>query len=596
MEGGHPVQRAAPALAAVLSIAAIHWLSRPELLVGHRRVIVLCLLVGAALILVGLPGIGCAVLLQNRSTSALLLGAVVVGSGLAGWLLFWAALAGYEPIASELIVAGFAAVLAVCPMDRRTAMSLAMPMLVTSLVGVGYIAIAGNQGALDRGNNMVAYRYWVVLDNELPEIFAVKLLDDRASLRPYIVGDWQASDRPPLQTGMMLTGYPFAARANRALIGLLLAVAVNLTWIVGLWSLLRAVGVADRLTGAVVFAVALAGTVFVNTVYAWPKLLAGSLVLVAAAAVLDRSAHPCVRVGLAGAAAALALLSHGAAAFGLAAVLPVLWTQRRGLKWRHVAAGAGVAAAVYAPWIGFQHFYAPPGDRLVKWHLAGTDIDRPDPGSPLRSIVGAYREAGPGRVVAYRLSNARLLLGDPTPWLAHMGHWTPGWDASGLGRIREFLLTSLAPAPGVLLLGLPLMLFRRVRRASWWAPVTILAGFSALAYAALEWGGRWQATAWLHTGPYSLLLLWCVVGALAAGEFSRRLLIALTVGQAVLFVGIWVHGVTLQSAYTSANPGHTDHLLDFLAGVAFAILAVTLSSRFNGRLIVGWVVRHGIWR
>src|SRR5262249_36772190 len=130
----------------------------------------------------------------------------------AGWMLFWAALAGWGLAGSVTVGFLSALVLAIRPVGRTAARRLATPLLVTTLLGVGYVAIAGDHGGLERGNNMVAYRYWVVIDNQLPEIFAVKLLDDRASLRPYIVGDWQASDRPPLETGMMLLGYPAAPR------------------------------------------------------------------------------------------------------------------------------------------------------------------------------------------------------------------------------------------------------------------------------------------------------------------------------------------------------------------------------------------------
>src|SRR5262249_10655894 len=146
--------------------------------------------------------------------------------------------------------------------------------------------------------------------------------------------------------------------------------------------------------------------------------------------------------------------------FGLLALVPFLWTRRRTYTWSHLVLGATVAIAVYAPWVGFQHFYAPPGDRLLKWHFAGTDIDRPDPRPVLQAIMDSYRSAGPQRMVAAKLANIRLLAGDPTIWSNYRGHWTPGWS-TGAGILREVLLTQGGPSAGILLLGLPLLVLRR---------------------------------------------------------------------------------------------------------------------------------------
>jgi small-conductance mechanosensitive channel len=105
-----------------------------------------------------------------------------------------------------------------------------------------------------------------------------------------------------------------------------------------------------------------------------------------------------------------------------------------------------------------------------------------------------------------------------------------------------------------------------------------MVALSALTYALLEWGGTWRASAWLHTAPYALLLLWCALGALAAAELSPWLLAAITIGQAAMFLWLWAAGVTLQSAYTSAVPGHPDSTLDALAAAALAGLAATAAA------------------
>jgi hypothetical protein len=69
--------------------------------------------------------------------------------------------------------------------------------------------------------------------------------------------------------------------------------------------------------------------------------------------------------------AALAWLSHGGVAFSFLVLTPwILWRCLRG-EWRHWLWAALVFGLCAAPWIAYQKFYDPPGNRLLKWHLGG---------------------------------------------------------------------------------------------------------------------------------------------------------------------------------------------------------------------------------
>ena len=47
----------------------------------------------------------------------------------------------------------------------------------------------------------------------------------------------------------------------------------------------------------------------------------------------------------------------------------------RGPRWGRLAGGL-LALVLYAPWLAYQRLYDPPGDRLLKWHLAGvTEVE-----------------------------------------------------------------------------------------------------------------------------------------------------------------------------------------------------------------------------
>lgn len=278
----------------------------------------------------------------------------------------------------------------------------------------------------------------------------------------------------------------------------LVGVAVNASWVVGLWALLRALAIAEPRIRRTVVLLAFTGVIWVNTVYPWPKLLAGALCLGAAAAVLQR------RAVLAGALAALALLSHGGALFAVLGLIP--WFISRFGK-RCLMVGV-VAFAIYAPWLAYVKLIEPPGDRLIKWHFAGTWITESDTRSPLESIASAYRDAGPTQVVENKLNNARVVLGDPSVfgWFDLPG--TPAWTGFW-GELRAGQLTRIAWGPGVLLIGL--WWWRRVPKTLW-----ALLGAWALTLVLLEWGGIWESAPWTIHGPYALVVGFAAACALAS--------------------------------------------------------------------------------
>jgi hypothetical protein len=83
-------------------------------------------------------------------------------------------------------------------------------------------------------------------------------------------------------------------------------------------------------------------------------------------------------------------LSHGTSAFaliGFAVAVVVFWA------WpplKAMIAGAAALLAFYVPWMLYQTFIDPPGNRLLKWHLAGAvDVDPRPFGQTLREAYGA---------------------------------------------------------------------------------------------------------------------------------------------------------------------------------------------------------------
>ena len=249
-------------------------------------------------------------------------------------------------------------------------------------------------------------------DNVIPQIFAERLLNDQSPKA--LIGDWLSSDRPPLATGwILLFQQPLqlvgVSRANAFFVG---AFTFQMTWVAGVWAVLRACRFSRSASTIAIVFTAFTSVTLINSVFTWPKLSAGAFTLAAWAMLLG--GH---RIGRAGASLCavfltLAMLSHGAAAIAVVAtvfVLAVEWL-RRGDRAQIRIAVWGIAAgtALYAPWFAYQRWYEPPGDRLVKWHLAG--VIPIDDRSAAQTLVDVYRQLSIREWLDLRWSNTSALV------------------------------------------------------------------------------------------------------------------------------------------------------------------------------------------
>lgn len=397
-------------------------------------------------------------------------------------------------------------------LERARAASVTPPIVAWLAVAAFNLLTAIVRGVSTTDDAAVAY--WHVVDAKIPEITAQWWLDGGPFL-PL----WSPMDRGPMQPAILVaTGAIFAGPVAAYVVG----VVVNSAWVLGAWSLFRALGMPEAVIRRTVVAVALCGPVWVNSVYPWPKLLAAGFCLGAAAAVLRR------RAALAGLLAAAAALSHGSALFAVIGLIPFAVYF---LRWRAVVAGAAFLAPALA-WAVVPFLVAAPGQpRLIQWHLAGTDISTSDFRNPVSSVVHAYVDAG-WSSVTNKINNLRVMIGDPSFAWGHPGSPTaptgalPAWARGGLwDRLRALQLTALFLAPGVLLLGA--LRWRRAPAMLW------VLGFAwALAYALMEWGGDAYAVAWLHTAPLAALIALASAGAVGLGRWAVP-------ASAATFVAVW---------------------------------------------------------
>jgi hypothetical protein len=244
-------------------------------------------------------------------------------------------------------------------------------------------------------------------DNALPKFFA----DHVAAGQPRLmVGDWLGSDRPPLQSGIVLAQNLLTGAAPFANVSYqLLSSALQCLWIVALWVVARRMRVPTSGIAVMIAMCVCSGFFFYNSVYVWPKLLAAAFGLIGFCLLV---AEPRRRLywGMAAACFASGMLSHSGIVFTLVPIGALLVVHRRYRPSLKMAAvGVGVAAALMGPWLAYQHYYDPPGNRLMKWHLAGV-IGVDDRGVG-QALIDSYSTTPMSALVDARVRNARMVLG-----------------------------------------------------------------------------------------------------------------------------------------------------------------------------------------
>jgi hypothetical protein len=252
-----------------------------------------------------------------------------------------------------------------------------------------------------------------------------------------------------------------------------------------------------------------------NTVYTWPKLLAASFFTIALVVLRfpEGRTRYCdsVDAALGGAAIGLAWLSHGGIAFSVIALAIVLLVKGNLPPMRSAASGIVALLLLPLPWSAYQKFYDPPGDRLLKWHLAGViDLDSRSFG---QAFIDAYSKPPLSQIVTNKIANVRTLIG-PGPW-KHL-HEARNRGASQSKRLLQWYKAGafffFFQTIGVLNLGFIAFLFARLfsPQLKHSAPIIAMQRLFVLALVSL---GVWCLLMYIpgsnviHVGSYGTVLL-----------------------------------------------------------------------------------------
>ena len=457
------------------------------------------------------------------------------------------------------------------PEGRKALRSLILPAALTGTAALLILSTGFLYEGVSSPLETPARRFSHLLppDNQIPFLFAEHLREGHIP-KP-MLGDWLSSDRPPLQTGIVLSQYAFMGR--KALGYTVLSAILQSLWVLGAWSVLQSFRV-DRRAAALALAVALfSGFVFLNTFFVWPKLLAAAYLL-ALTAYLHEIEQGRVKAGpgaswIIGSVGAFALLAHGGSAFGLLGIGSlVILVGRRWLTWRSLAVAAMALAAVYVPWTLYQKVLDPPGDRLLKMHLAG--IDKPDERPFLETLIGAYTDVGFSGALHNKLANLKPLYGDPPDywscWVELMsGSRQPGASAM---RLRGLMFFDFLPALGLIGLGvmaLPIGLNPRRRSVEWIAAARIwlLIACTDAIWVLLMFG---PGTTVVHQGTYLTVILAFLGGTLALWALAPW--VAWTLGAGQVSLSLWLYFVLMR------EPAPNGPLIQDAVAVSVALLAV----------------------
>ena len=566
----------------------------------------LLLIAVVQLVLTAAPGIAATLFAMKSGVRnvPVLLGIGLVGSGVAAMVTFWiyytvphaGGLCAYAVFFGSIALA----IWAWPEVSRQRALlrGLSVPLGLWVLASLFIIFFGFLHGHIE-DIQVPQYRFSTqpslfASDNLIPWFFSDWVFKGSLGSPPIWEPGWLLSDRPPLQIGYVLTQRVFGwdeRMTHYEAIG----VVLQQFWIFGMWALLIAARVSRRTISLVVVAALISDVVITNGFFVWPKLLSAAFVLAALALVAAPGESTLRRqpltILLLAALAALAYLAHGTGVFGLIPVAAVaLW---KGLpNWRWLAAGAAVGLAFLLPWMAFQRYEDPPGNRVVKWSLAG--VVEPDDHGTLETIVNAYRAAGVGGTLENKFQNFLTMAGgNPLERPPEEGHpfgdvgtetsdavsaVTEGDFSLAVSKLREIRYWHLLWTLGILLFALPVIAVGRLRGhwrddADWqFARLCLVAcGIGALAWGLIMFGSEAGRTI-VITASLALPLL-MIAGVVAGLRATYPRLVGWFVGANVVTVLI------LYIPMVAPTPNNS--YSGFAAVVALASLAGFVKLAFS---------------
>jgi hypothetical protein len=452
----------------------------------------------------------CAFVVRKGVRDIVVVGVVaLIAIGASGYVAFW--LWFFEPRLGRIfslclpIAAALFLIWTVPRLDaagRSALKALLAPMGLIGAVALLVLSTGFMFGGLETPFHRAGARFSHLLpaDNQLPYLFAEGIRTGHVP-KP-LSDDWLSSDRPPLQTGIVLSQCVYLWHPQR-LQYTVISVILQSLWVFALWLFLAAFDLDSGAIGLGLTVCILSGFVFLNSFYVWPKLLAGAYMLGLSAILLAGRFIPVLRQTtylalLTGTLAALGLLAHGGSVFSVFGITLTLLSLRRRIGVRALLLIGVTLFCIYLPWTLYQKLYDPPGDRLLKWHLAG--VAGVDSRPFVQVFTSAYKNLTFHKFLDNKLENVRAVAGHQTEYwhgvlqllrqLKRSGPNSTALLRQTSGELRGLCFFFFVPNLGFLVFG----------------PVSLVLGIHQR-YRSREW--KTAAIIWLYIALTAAI--WCLV-------------------------------------------------------------------------------------
>ncbi|MEY2562662.1 MAG: hypothetical protein QOH88_855 [Verrucomicrobiota bacterium] len=432
-------------------------------------------------------------------------------------------------------------------------------------------------------------------DNQIP-VYVTQYMADGIPLTELPIAPWKISDRTPLLSCLLfpaatlLRHFPHQITfgAGRVLLQMCGFAFQNL-WALPVWLVLRRLRLGQKERLVALLLLAATPFLFYNTIYIWPKLLAAIFCLIQylyladALVELGWSRRRLGLLALSGAAAGLALMSHGAAALAVVGIYLVAFLQVPWRQWGCVPVSGVCSALVIAPWIFWTRAVAPTENPLPRFLLtADFGFALQAPSGILESTIRMYRTMPFSAWLRAKWVALQTLAGSDTS-IAQMSLAPFREPFAGFESIRAYQFFFLLPSLGLLLVPLVWLLLaprrekenpaaRLVRGLAWAAGATLLLQFLIM-----------MAPHLLHHYPYFLPLALHLLAVVAITTRPSKILRLIACANYLLFVFAWIGLILFRTPVRSPGAIILSLLLLAAATVTIGSWAVRPSLQSESR-------------
>lgn len=249
-------------------------------------------------------------------------------------------------------------------------------------------------------------------DNQLSFIFGNNILNNQDKKQ---VGDWNMVDRPPLEISATLPILGLTSHNSeifKYFSYYQFAIFLQLSWIAAFWGAFQTLRINKKFQTLAFIALAGTGFFYINSVFVWPKLLAGSLVFTGILILLDVNKQPRYRyLPLSALLISLGILSHSAVLF---TVIPFCLyylfkiIRYKKIRLKYVGAALMIGLLMLTPWLLYKDSVVK-SDRLAKWFFAGV-TSASDKRGTVTTIADQYKKLSFGKWVSNKEHGAESLV------------------------------------------------------------------------------------------------------------------------------------------------------------------------------------------